>query len=323
MGATYTPLTVTGFNRDLVVEAGVTPSGCLYGKTTVVMDDGSTNNTGNTFYEVGFNTNAGALTTGLPAHDTLVSDVYGHTFRMPPDYTTNNVAYVADLDGYTTATLTLVTPAVFTGLSFLNTAGNGPVGLDVTIHYADATTETVSITSPDWFGNDVYTFYKMLGRFDPSTLALNNVNDAAGNPRIHTNDIALVNATASAVTSIDFTWFSGGRAAILAVAGQTTVGGAYSPVAVTGYNADAVVEAGVARLPAPCAATTATMDGGVNNTGNTWYEQGYYAYAGVRAAPAGASHQHRPAGSSVMPASPRVTLRITRRSWTRCVPTSI
>lgn len=303
---TYTPLTVTGFNRDLVVEAGVTPSGCLYGKTTVVMDSGSTNNTGNTFYEVGFNTNAGALTTGLPAHDTLVSDVYGHTFRMPPDYTTNNVAYVANLDGYTTATLTLVTPTVFTGLSFLNTAGNGPVLVDVTIHYADSTTETTSFGSPDWFGNDASTFYKMLGRFDPSTLALNNVNDGAGNPRIHTNDIALVNATASAVTSIEFTWFSGGRAAILAVAGQTTVGGAYSPVAVTGYNADAVVEAGVARLPAPCAATTATMDGGVNNTGNTWYEQGYYAYTPASGLPPAGSlltslaqpdHQYRLAAS--------------------------
>ena len=51
----------------------------------------------------------------------------------------------------------------------------------------------------------------------------------------------------------------------------------------TGYNADIVVEAsagpatdGGALLSAPFTTfTTASMDGGTNNTGNTWYEQGY------------------------------------------------
>lgn len=286
-GVNFTPLDVTGFNRDIVVEAGVVPPGCLYGKTTVIMDGGSTNNTGNTFYEIGFNTNANAVTTGLPVHGSTIADTFGHTFTMAPDYTTNNVVYVGNYEGYTTGTLTLVTPAIYTGLSFLNCAGNGPVGIDVTVHYADATTEVLNFASPDWFGNDNNTFYKMLGRFNPSDLALNNVNDGNGNPRIHTNDLALVNATGSAVTSIDFTYVSGGRAAIFAVAGQTTVGGTFSPVPVTGYNADAIVEAGVSRYPAPIAgATTATMDGGVNNTGSTWNEQGYYSLSPSSGLPA-------------------------------------
>jgi len=93
---------------------------------------------------------------------------------------------------------------------------------------------------------------------------------------LRTNDITLANTT-SPVTSIDFTWTSNGRAMIFAVAGQTTVGGAFSPAIVTGFNADGVVEAGVARFQNPYyAATTASMDGGTNNTANTWYERGYY-----------------------------------------------
>jgi len=277
-GTTYTPLTVTGFNRDIVVESGIIPPGCRFGFTTVIMDGGTTNNNGNTFYEVGFNTNANALATGLPAHNSTVSDLYGHSFKMAPDYTTNNVVYVGNVAGYTTASVMLTTPTVYTGLSFLNAAGNGPVGIDVTVYYADSTSEVVSFASPDWFGNLGSHFYSVLGRFDPSTLGLNNINQADGNPRIHTNDVTLVNATASAVTNITFTYVSGGRSAIFAIAGQTTPGGTFSPVAVTGYNADAIMESGVARLPAPCAATSASMDGGVNNTGNSWHEKGYYSY---------------------------------------------
>mgnify|MGYP005840337849 CR=1 FL=1 len=277
-GMNYAPLAVTGFDRDMVIEAGITPTGFLFTKSTVTMDGGSTNNTGNTFYEQGFNTDA--PTTGLPPAGSNISGGSPlHTFTLAPDYTTNNVLYVGnyefvngDVPGENT--LTLVTPASYTGLSFLNTAGNGPVAINVTVTHQDSSVSYYSFSSLDWF-NAATAFFTLNGRFDPSTLALNNVN--SGNPRLFINDIELTSS--SPVTSIQFTWVSGGRAAILAVAGQTTSGGEFSPIAVTGYNADAIVEAaGTPRLPNPLkTATTVSMDGGTNNTGNTWMEKGYYA----------------------------------------------
>lgn len=282
-GTTFTPVDVTGFNRDIVIESSVIPSGCLYSKVTVTMDGGSTNRTGNTFYERGFNTNFGATATGLPVAGSTVTDGF-HSFTMPPTYTTNNAIYVGNYEGYQVGNLALTTPAAFTGLSFLSAAGNGPVSIDVTVAHDDGTSEVVNFASLDWF-NGSQSFYSLGGRFQPDTLGLNNINQADGNPRISTNDVVLANTT-SPVTNLTFTFLTGGRAAIFAVAGQATAGGVFSPVAVTGYNADVVAEASASRLPAACNATTASMDGGVNNTGNSWYEQGYYSYVPSSGLPA-------------------------------------
>lgn len=273
---TFTPVDITGFNRDMVVE-NTAPISSLYTKNNVIMDGGGTNLTGNTWYEVGFNKNA--PTTGLPAAG---SDVSGgtplHTFTMPPNYTANNVLYVGNFEGYTTGTLTLSSPTTLAGLSFLGAAGNGPVNVSVTVNFADASAEFFNFGIADWFGGDA-AFYTVNGRFNPVSLALNDVN--SGNPRLRINDIVLAN-TGSPVTSIQITYTSGGRAMIFAVAGQVTPGGTFSPVPVTGFNADGVVEAGAFRFPAAYfAATSATMDGGTNFTGGinnawTWYEQGYF-----------------------------------------------
>lgn len=269
-GATYVPLDVQGFTHDMIIEAGAPLTGALFGYTTVVMDSGSTNNVGNTFYEIGFNRDA--PTTGLPPAGSTVTNL-GRAFTFAASYTNANVFYLGPYEGYDTATMTLVEPTAFQALSLLHCAGNGPVMLDVVVRHADNTTEQFQISSPDWF-NQPDPFYVLNGRFDPSTLGLNNVN--SGNPRLYTNDLVLAN-TASPVTAVEFTYMGGGRAAVFALAGLRPGGDMFLPVAVTGYNADAVVEASAPRFPmALTNATTVSMDGGTNNTGNTWYEQGYY-----------------------------------------------
>jgi hypothetical protein len=271
-GAGYVPVAVSGFNRDMVVEAAAPETGFLLNATTVTMDGGAANNLGNTFYEVGFN--PFAPTTGIPAAGSTFTVGGTNSFKMAPSYTTNNALYVANFGSYAAGnTLTFATPAAYGVLSFLTASGNGPLVMNVSIFHEDGYVQTASLSSPDWF-NQADAVWTANGRFNTETLGLNDVS--SGNPRLYAPTITLENTT-SPVTQITFDYTSGGRGGILAISGQPAAGGNFSPVTVTGYNADLVVEASQTWPPAGLRAyTTASMDGGVNNTGNTWYEQGYY-----------------------------------------------
>lgn len=280
-GANFTPVNVAGFNRDMVVEATAGPvRGSLLDKCTVIMDSGATNLTGNTWYERGFNRDN--PNTGLPSAGSILTNGSPlHTFRFAPSYSENNVVYLGNYDGYKTATISLTAPTAYSGLSFLTAAGNGPAKISVIVKFQDGSPDEspVIISSPDWF-NQANQVFNAAGRFNPGNLSFDSVN--GNNPRLYSIDIVLANTT-SPVGSIQFVWGEGGRAMIFAVAGQTSGGGAFSPVALTGFNGDGVIESSASRFPNPyLAATTATMDGGTNFTDfdnlNTWYEQGYFRH---------------------------------------------
>jgi hypothetical protein len=271
-GVTWTPIDVQGFTHDMIIESNAPLTGVLSGYTTAVMDGGNaaTNSAGNGFYEVGFNRDAPS--TGVPRAGTTVTNS-GRAFTFAADYSQKNVFYLGPYEGYTTAAANLVNPVAYQALSILSCAGNGPVTLDVVVRHADSTAESFQINSPDWF-NQPDPFYVVNGRFNPSTLGMDAVN--SGNPRLYTNDIVLANVT-SPVTAVEFSYVGGGRAAVFALAGLEPGGSMFLPVEVTGYNADVIVEASAPRYPAALTNyTTVSMDGGTNNTGNTWYEQGYY-----------------------------------------------
>src|SRR5208282_4494340 len=151
-----------------------------------------------------------------------------------------------------------------------------------TAHHADGTSEIGTNSVGDWF-NGANPAFTPQGRINAQGFTLDNYN--GGNPRLYSADVAVTNTT-SAVTAVDLQYVSSGSGAhtgIMAVSGQAPGGGNFNPIAVTGYNADIVVEASAgpatdsgALLSAPFMTfTTASMDGGTNNTGNTWYEQGY------------------------------------------------
>ncbi|MCS7089642.1 MAG: hypothetical protein RMN51_02015 [Verrucomicrobiota bacterium] len=301
-GSAWTPLELTGFSYDMIIESNAPLTGTLFGYTTAVMDGGNaaTNSAGNGFYERGFNRDAPA--TGLPVAGTTLTNA-GRAFTFASSYAQNNAFYVGPYAGYTTTTITLADPASYQALSFLSCAGNGPVVMDVVVRHADNSTEQFQISSPDWF-NQPNPYYVINGRFNPSTAGFSDVN--SGNPRLYTNDIVLLNVT-SPVTSIDLTYVSGGRAAVFALAGLAPGGDLFLPVAVTGYNADVVVEAVAPRWLYPLTnATTVSMDGGTNNTGNTWYERGYYPqFPNTGLPPAGSllTSQAQPDRHYRMPAS--------------------
>ncbi len=268
-GTGYSPIAVTGFNRDMIIEKTAPVSGTLQNRITVTMDGGANTVTGNTWYEAGFN--PAAPTTGLPTAGSSIS-AGNRTFTMPASYAENNSLYLSDFRDFGAGTLTVTTPAVYTGLSFLGAAGNGPLVVSVTVHHADFGTEIFEISLPDWF-NTTDSFFTANGRVNPVDLSFNNVNN--NNPRLHAVNVVL--ASTSPVTQIEFTRVSGGRGPIFAVSGQTTAGGNFNPVGVSGYNADIVVEASPVWPPHGLQTyTTASMDGGVGNTGATWHERGYY-----------------------------------------------
>ncbi|HWQ90191.1 MAG TPA: immunoglobulin domain-containing protein [Clostridia bacterium] len=267
-GVGFTPVDFTGFNKDMVVEATATPA-AFVGGVNVIMDGSTTNLTGNTFFEQGFDPIN--KTVGLPvANSTFTTG--NKTFRMAPSYTDNNCVYIANLEGYTTASITLGGATALTSLSFLSSAGNGPVSINYVLYFADGNTQSGKFDSLDWF-NGATPAFMAKGRVHVTDCTINNRNES--NCKVWASDVG-VNFP-SPITRIDFTYGSGGRAAIFAVSGQTTAGGSFSPLTVNGFNADIVVEASRKLWTAGLfTATTATMDEGTNNIAYTWYERGWY-----------------------------------------------
>ncbi|MDB6110568.1 MAG: hypothetical protein JWR69_2318, partial [Pedosphaera sp.] len=266
-------LTPSSYNADVVVENTVP----ALGNNTSATTDQGTNNTGNGWYEIGYNANSPA--SGLPAAgSTFVSASFtNHSYTMAPSYTTNN-AWLIDT-GVTNATITLVTPAAYTNLSFLITSGNGGGTVAYKIHHADATTESGTFICSDWFGgvNPAFISFGRVnvisGNFDTQGSIT-----SPGNPRLYGRDVTVVN-TASPITSIDLAYSSGAANVhnqVYALSGATAAGPTWSPIAVTGHTYDLVVEAGGVHR-GPTGATTQSMDNDVNGV-NAWYEKGYHKF---------------------------------------------
>ena len=102
--AGFTPIAISGFNQDLVVEATAPIS--LSDVVNVTMD-GGTNKSGNTWFErgyMGLQTNGVPFTNGLPPANSLVTNITGggaitNVWQMPPDYHTNNCIMVGHSGG--------------------------------------------------------------------------------------------------------------------------------------------------------------------------------------------------------------------------------
>ena len=256
------PLTTGSYNGDGVVEQSAPPDPAQI--TTCTMDNG-TGNTGTTWYEIG--AYSSYPTTGIPLHGSTFPSLSfpDHSYTMPLDYHVNNVFLIDST--VTSGTITVTTPAAYSALSFLVTSGSGGTTFGYTVNHADSSVETGTFSSGDWFSGD-----------SPAVVAggrvtvPNGFSQVSGNPRIYTADILLTN-TASPVTNIVVTHSSGsGHGMIFALSGSNAIASGFSPIAITGYTEDAVVEA-TGALNGQY--TSVSMDNGTANTGNSWYELGY------------------------------------------------
>jgi predicted alpha-1,6-mannanase (GH76 family) len=280
-GFTPIPLTSGSFNQDMVVERSAPGPVQAGGYTTASMDNG-VGNTATSWYEKGYNT--ASPSTGLPlAGSTFTSQsASDHQYTMAPSYQSNNAVLLDST--LTAATLVFTAPAAFSKLSFLESGGNQGVGFTYRVHHLDGSSETGSGNIPDWFSG-ASPAWTANGRVDVGSFAFSNVN--GNNPRLYSLDVTLSNST-SPVTSVDFAYASGtGHGAIMAVSGST--GAAFTPIAVSGYNKDIVVESSGPHPGVLTGVTTATMDTGTNNTQNTWYEVGYVPWAAGTGLPAAGS----------------------------------
>jgi predicted alpha-1,6-mannanase (GH76 family) len=265
------PLTTGSYNQDVVVEA-TAPAPVIAGGYTMASMDAGLSNSGYSWYEQGYNT--ANPTTGLPpAGSTFTSQTLpDHQFTLAASYAANNALL---LDSASTGgTFTLTQPAICTRLSLLESGGHNGVAFTYTVQHQDGSLENGNTNIPDWF-NGANVAWIANGRVDVGTFAFQAVN--SGNPRLYSLDLTLTNRT-SPVVSISFTYFSGtGHGAILALSGSS--GGAFTPIAVTGYNVDIVVEVAAGKPGALSGVTTATMDSGPANTGSTYFEVGYVPQA--------------------------------------------
>ena len=292
----YSPIDVSGYNYDGIVESDAKYKAYYVQGYNVTMDGGANGN-GNTFYEQGFCTLQGVTplnrggqastgTTGLPHPGTTITSG-NYTFQMPPTYAGNDCVFIGNYpvgtpkngpysnrNDYTVGSFTITSPQPYAGFSILNAAGNGPCGINYTISYSDGNTDSGTISSLNWFQADASLVYSCGGRVGVDSPAINNLNGASPTAAIYHTELPVTHPS-SLATNISFTWVSGGRAALFSVSASTD-GTIYSPIAVTGYDADIVVEkeqpfwhAGVFTN------TTATMDQGVANGNWTLFERGW------------------------------------------------
>ncbi len=280
--ADFTPITLAPetFNQDIVVEKEAIHAPI---STTASMDDGSAN-TGFGWYEMGYNLDS--ADTGLPVAGSTVMSLVAedHSYTFAPSYAANNALLV---DTNTpAATLTLTTPTPLNAISLLTAAGHGPATNTVVVHYANGSTETKTFVSPDWFGSNAAVAAN--GRIDVVSMGFNAVG--SGNPNLYSADVPLTTA-GSPVTSLEFRNGATGNShtAVFAVSGAATAAGAFTPLAVTGYNRDLIVEANAPQPLTSVNATTVSMDAGLANTGFSWYERGYNTNAPATGLPTGGS----------------------------------
>lgn len=280
------PLTPESYNQDVVVEKTASPP--LVPVTTASMDGGLAN-TNFTWYERGYRPEW--PTTGLPKAGTRRDSeaAADHEYQFAPSYKENNAVLIDAL--VTNATVRILTPSKCVSLSFLVSGGNGGGKVAYHLRHEDGTGQTGTFVCFDW-NNGPNAAYTAGGRVNISTFAFDR---DPGNPRLYANDIALTN-TGSPVTSIDFDYVSGyGHEVIFAISGCTGASQPFTPLLFTGYNQDIVVEAS-STLPGFLSGfTTATMDDGAANSGNTVYEQGYYPPAPLTGLP--------PAGATITAAN--------------------
>lgn len=260
-----TPVSVTGFNVDVVVESS--SAGPPYA-SAVELNPGE----GNAFYQSGLP----GKSYGLPASGSFTSAADGATVFQFQSYTAKNALVLSSDTGLTSGTLTLAAPAVYNRIAVIaNSANAGSANTGtLTFTFLDGSTFVTNYNAPDWFGNSGYA----LRGVERISLTLGTTQGAPNDPRFYQTTInlgALLGAANKPLASITFGKATGVLSTgIYAVSGelQTQVPASITmqPVSVTANQlSSASFSAVVAGNPFPTLQwyqNGATIQGATNST---------------------------------------------------------
>lgn len=239
-----TPVSVTGFNRDVVIEN--TASGPPYSSYALEFNEGE----GTAFYQNGLP----GQSYGLPVSGRFTNNADGTVFQFQP-YTTSNVLVLYS-SSVSNGTLTLTSPTTYSRIALIANSGNGTASgvASVTLHFNDGSTFTTNYYAPDWFNNTGNVALQGVDRIGITSGSANG--GSAGNPRFYQTTINLYTLGASnkPLASLDFE-----------MPGSTKSTGIY---AVSGLASSSVQLAAMTNLAATAIQqSSATLNGQVLDTG--------------------------------------------------------
>ena len=215
---TMTSIGVTGFNRDMIVEAGGGIDAINASFDGGWGTNGSAGSMGTSLYGQGV---LGDATRGL-VDGVYTSNCNSNTTFQLQAFNSNNALYL-DHDAHTTGTLTLTSPKAFNQLAFFSTGGSSQV--QYTIHYADTTTTVNAFYVTDWFAGGSSIAENAKGRvyWDGSAWAAEPATEGltGSGASIYQTTITGVDSTKS-ITSIEFAMIDSGtkKAAVFALSGH-------------------------------------------------------------------------------------------------------
>ncbi|MGH7952294.1 MAG: hypothetical protein ACREFE_10295, partial [Limisphaerales bacterium] len=251
--ANMTPITVTGFNRDIVIENNA--SGPPFSAAAVEFNPGE----GNAYYQNGLP----GESLGLPASGGFTNANDGAVFQFQ-SFTGNNVLDL-NADSGTTGTLTLTAPATFSRIAIIANSANGDSSgaATVTLHFSDGSTFITNFYAPDWFNNNSNANYDVaLSGVERLNVTTGSTSGAPSNPRFYqtTLDLFSLLTTNQPLTSLTFGIAEGTKSGL---AGATGI------YAVSGLPTSEVTLPLVTNLPATSIqAKAAMLNGQVISTGS-------------------------------------------------------
>ena len=198
---TYDPLTVSGFNIDVVADTNnystLQSQGCLEG--------------GHCYFS------SAVSSSGYYPSGATISTSSGKKFKMRASTENNSLQLTS---GNRTGTLTLATPGVYSKLAVLVTGGGGPTNATATVIYTDGTqSASTTITAYDWYSHhqsEVYgSLYRM--RINISGFMRGSI-DSGSYSGMYEGVISGLDTTKE-VSAVRFNWTSGNYFNAFAVSG--------------------------------------------------------------------------------------------------------